>query len=92
MTFKVSNRCLLRVLIYYVAPTFLFSFCLVVRKDGYQLNDVLDVCDTVHKWMEGRIVGMDPKKGYFINYVGWSEKWNEWIPKNSNRLAPSGNE
>jgi hypothetical protein len=34
----------------------------------------LDVRDTVAKWMEGRVVQVDPKKGYFVNYLGWSEK------------------
>lgn len=94
------------------------------------------VCGCCCRWMEGRVVQIDTKKGYYINYLGqtaraattatsirrlrerlqhppaaratrarnadgsllllvcailsgWSEKWNEWVPLKSNRIAPS---
>lgn len=62
---------------------------LAARTSGYHVGDVLDVRDTQLKWLEGRIVAVDPRRGYHINFVGWSERWNEWMPKNSDRLAAS---
>lgn len=55
------------------------------RRDGYVVGDVLDVLDTVRRWMEGRVVQVDPKKGYLINYLGWSEKWNGRMNAEANR-------
>ena len=64
---------------------------LALRKDGYQLGDILDVRDTVQKWMEGRIVQIDTKKGYYINYLGWSDESTRLDSHYTQRLTdPTG--
>ncbi len=42
--------------------------------------------DTVNKWCVGTIVDKNDKEVH-IHFKGWSDKWNEWLPINSPRLA-----
>jgi len=43
--------------------------------------------DTRGLWYESLIVDVDEQQ-VFVKYNGWSEGWNDWIPKCSPRLAP----
>jgi len=47
----------------------------------------LDVLDTREKYYESEIMEVR-EDTVFIRYKGWSPKWDEWIPKTSERLAP----
>lgn len=54
-----------------------------------EVGDLLDVKDTVNKWLKARI----KKNGdddYYIHYEGWPNRWDEWISKSSPRLALLG--
>ena len=65
-----------------------------MQKLAYQVNDFLDALDTVNKWCVAKII--DIKKNdndiyqYHLHYVGWGDRWNEWLPMDSPRLAPYG--
>lgn len=57
----------------------------------YSVGDFVDVLDTYNKWLRGRIVQVNNEKDdFFIHYEGWADKWNEWIPRRSPRIAPHG--
>lgn len=43
--------------------------------------------DTVHKWMQARIVATRANCA-LVAYLGWSCKWSEWIALPSDRLRP----
>eukprot|EP00946_MAST-07B_sp_MAST-7B-sp1_P003475 g3475.t1 len=53
----------------------------------FEEGDVIDVCDTVEKWREGVVINLDDSR-VFIHYTGWPNMWDEWIRKDSARLAP----
>lgn len=55
----------------------------------YSIGDFVDALDTANNWLVGRILDIDPNtQDFFIHYEGWADKWNEWIPRKSSRLAP----
>lgn len=60
-----------------------------VDNQDYQKGDLVDVLDTAQEWLVGRVVEYDDAKGeFFIHYEGWADKWNEYVPRKSNRIAP----
>ena len=56
----------------------------------YCIGDLIDCQDPVHKWCTCRIVDIVENKKIRIHYEGWSAKWDEWLPLDSDRLAPIG--
>jgi len=54
----------------------------------WQVGDELDALDTSNKWCVAQVMKVNEKGDLYVHYKGWSEKWDEWIPKKSNRLAP----
>jgi len=56
------------------------------KSTEFEVNELVDCKDTVQKWCVGRIVDKKDNK-YLLHYEGWSDKWNEWIPKSSDRIA-----
>lgn len=49
----------------------------------------LDVLDTVRKWSEAEVVEVED--GFVrVTYTYWSEKWDEWLSFESERIAPRG--
>lgn len=67
----------------------------VFPKNTYQSTDNvkyfkgqwIDCLDTVNHWLESTILDVNEDEVY-VHYNGWSNSWNEWINKHSNRLAP----
>jgi len=53
----------------------------------FQVADTLDVKDYEGTWFESTIRDIKGQK-LFIHFKGWARKWDEWIPKDSDRLAP----
>jgi hypothetical protein len=47
---------------------------------GLQKGDFVDVKDSRDKWCIAEAVQVDEaKKEVLVHYVGWSDRWNEWI-------------
>jgi len=54
-----------------------------------QVGDIIDVLDTVKIWYPCYIMQTNwERREIFIHYYGWSDRWDEWIPLTSSRLAP----
>mmetsp|Transcript_31275 Transcript_31275/g.27645 ORF Transcript_31275/g.27645 Transcript_31275/m.27645 type:complete len:257 (-) Transcript_31275:220-990(-) len=51
----------------------------------YSNREHVDCKDTEDKWINGEIVGINNGKVH-IHYSGFSDKWNEWIEWDSNRI------
>jgi len=56
--------------------------------DHLKLMKKIDALDTDIQWLNATVLDVHPYKGIFVKYDGWSEKWNEWIPVWSPRIAP----
>ena len=55
---------------------------------GWRVGDMIDALDTVNTWLEARVVDVNVKDELlYIHFDGWADKWNEWIPAKSKRLA-----
>ncbi|CAN0079975.1 unnamed protein product, partial [Phaeothamnion confervicola] len=55
------------------------------------IGSALDVLDTVGKWSEAEVTAVDRVRHLVkISYTFWADRWDEWIPINSPRLAPPG--
>ena len=55
----------------------------------YSIGDKLTVIDSVNKESEAVVMDVQVKDNQlklFIHYVGWTEKWNEWISVSSKRI------
>jgi hypothetical protein len=59
----------------------------VLNRGGYVVGGLVDCQDRFNKWFESTIVEVK-EDSIFVHYNGWPDKWNEWIPINSPRLAP----
>lgn len=55
----------------------------------FQVGDVIDCRDSQNTWYESEIKEVKEGKIY-VHFKGWAEKWNEWVSKDSDRLAPKG--
>jgi len=49
----------------------------------------LDCLDTEGMWLPAEVLQRDGDR-VFIHYINWEAQWDEWIDKNSERLAPMG--
>jgi hypothetical protein len=58
---------------------------------NFDIGTELDVLDQQNKWQIGVIENFDPTtQMVFIKYIGWSNKFNEWINIESYRLTECG--
>jgi ubiquitin C-terminal hydrolase len=55
----------------------------------FRVGDHIDALDSVKKWYESLVEDMKQDE-IFVNFIGWPSKWNEWISKDSDRLAKKG--
>ena len=46
----------------------------------------LDVKDTIDQWLEAQVTNMRANQ-IFVHYNGWGARWDEWIDKDSPRIA-----
>ena len=64
----------------------------IINKDlmsvlDYQVNDVVDAQDTRGTWYAGVVLATNAHSVQ-VRFNGWTAKWDEWIPKISDRLLP----
>lgn len=53
----------------------------------FAIQDIIDAKDTVGRWYESTV--RDVKDGrVFVHYNQWVSTWDEWLPVDSDRLAP----
>ncbi len=52
----------------------------------FEIGDVIDACDNMGKWYESTVCDVKEDK-IFVHFEGWSSKWDEWLPKASERMA-----
>ncbi len=59
-------------------------------RNNLQINDKIDVKDNNNlKWYNAKVIEVNNElKRVKINYIGWGNKYNEYISVNSNRIAP----
>lgn len=50
---------------------------------------IVDAKDHVRRWYESAIID-EAAGSYFVHYIGWENKWDEWICKGSSRIALRG--
>jgi len=56
---------------------------------SFRTGQWVDCCDTCGKWCEARIQ-LATGGRLLITYDGWRTIWDEWLPKQSQRVAPFG--
>ena len=61
--------------------------------ENIQIGDLLDVLDQVRRWCVGEVIQdcyqeEEEQRYLLVHYLGWSDKWNEWISTSSSRIAP----
>jgi len=56
----------------------------------FDKDEKIDALDTDLNWLNAQVLDIHPHKGVFIKYEGWSDKWSEWVPVWSPRIAKSG--
>ena len=59
------------------------------------VGDVIDALDTYDKWYESTVVDKKFENSTYtwsaqIHFNGWSNKYREWLPTHSQRLAKKG--
>jgi len=49
----------------------------------------VDCLDTVENWLEATVLRVDhANRTVYITFNGWPDRWNEWLPFTSSRIAP----
>ncbi|GAB5365106.1 hypothetical protein AAMO2058_001028300 [Amorphochlora amoebiformis] len=71
------------------AIRFKLSMQQVYDRLGTGVGGFVDCLDTVQKWHVAKILKRD-EGCLLVHYAGFDTKWDEWIPLNSDRLAPLG--
>lgn len=51
----------------------------------YDLNEHIDCRDSVNKWLDAEVIGLRNNE-IRVHFTGWSNKYDEWIEKNSDRV------
>jgi ubiquitin C-terminal hydrolase len=61
---------------------------IIVEKDwrNFEVGDIIDACDSVNKWYESTVRDVKEDK-LFIHFNNWASTWDDWIPRDSDRLA-----
>uniref|UniRef100_A0A7S0DQW3 Ubiquitin carboxyl-terminal hydrolase n=1 Tax=Amorphochlora amoebiformis TaxID=1561963 RepID=A0A7S0DQW3_9EUKA len=63
-------------------------------RDDLCEGSIVDCLDTYNKWYESEVMGIrvnkEGQKEVHVHYIGFDEKWDEWIETNSKRIQPQG--
>lgn len=46
----------------------------------------VDVKDTINQWLEAQVTDLRGDE-VFVHYNGWASRWDEWIHRDSKRIA-----
>jgi len=57
--------------------------------DQFAVGDTIDCLDTVSKWYESTVRAVKDHN-ILVHFDGWARNWDEWIDRDSDRLAPRG--
>jgi len=49
----------------------------------------VDALDTASQWLVAEVLRREGQR-VFLHYVGWGERWDEWIEMGSERMLPVG--
>eukprot|EP01083_Nonionella_stella_P103309 294895_1 len=58
------------------------------KSRGYAIGDHIDCLDSVQKWCMGQVAAVRGETHVKVHYRGWSDKWDEWVAVDSDRIAP----
>jgi hypothetical protein len=59
------------------------------RVHRFQVNDVIDVLDSLGHWCEAEILKIDHQnQRIFVTYLYWDSKFDEWVDNIDDRTAP----
>jgi hypothetical protein len=61
------------------------------KRRQLQTGQWVDVLDTVEQWLEAQVIEtMQSPTGpkAFVHYIGWPDRWDEWIHFDSPRIMP----
>jgi hypothetical protein len=58
--------------------------------DALKIGDYVDgYCFKTYNWYEAKVIQVDKEKDrYKVHFQGWNSKYDEWVPKFSERLVP----
>lgn len=54
-----------------------------------RLNQRIECRDTYQKWLEALVIECEPDR-VKVHYHNWHHKYDEWLPRNSERIRPYG--
>lgn len=55
----------------------------------FTVGSLIDVLDTCNSWLPARVEKVNVEEAsIFIHYTSYSNKWDEWVPMDSYRVAP----
>jgi hypothetical protein len=57
-----------------------------LKNREFSIGMWVDAKDTIDQWLEAQVMDIRDNQ-VFIHYNGWGVRWDEWIDKNSARLA-----
>lgn len=57
------------------------------HKRQFELGQWVDVIDTIEQWCEAEVIDLNESQ-IKVHYNGWSNRWDEWVEKNSQRIQP----
>ena len=60
-----------------------------VDEEVYEVGALVDCLDTTNTWVASRVIDSRPGE-VLVHYLGWNEKWDEWLPTRSPRIEPAG--
>jgi len=55
----------------------------------FEIGQWVDAKDTTNKWLCAQVVKMTASK-VWVHFDGWADKWNTWLDKASQFIAPLG--
>jgi hypothetical protein len=54
-------------------------------KRRFFIGQNIDVLDSVKRWLNAEVLKVTPNELY-VHYTGWSAKFDEWLPLESDRV------
>eukprot|EP00475_Leptophrys_vorax_P030608 TRINITY_DN4600_c0_g2_i4.p1 TRINITY_DN4600_c0_g2~~TRINITY_DN4600_c0_g2_i4.p1 ORF type:complete len:166 (-),score=26.98 TRINITY_DN4600_c0_g2_i4:376-822(-) len=69
-------------------PIVVVELIVEFTEEQFYVGQLVDFLDKVPRWCVGQVAEIDyPRSMMCIYNVGWSDKWNEWVSFDSDRIA-----
>eukprot|EP00475_Leptophrys_vorax_P030603 TRINITY_DN4600_c0_g1_i1.p1 TRINITY_DN4600_c0_g1~~TRINITY_DN4600_c0_g1_i1.p1 ORF type:complete len:169 (-),score=23.19 TRINITY_DN4600_c0_g1_i1:254-760(-) len=69
-------------------PSVVVELIAQYAEEQFYVGQLVDFLDVVSRWCVGQVAEIDyPRSMVCIHSVGWSDKWNELVSFDSNRIA-----